>query len=59
MIPVMFYLTRGNSERAEFLEIDNDIVTKDSDEIWSAIPEFRRQGCETRSVFIPKKVSDV
>jgi predicted deacetylase len=56
MIPVMFHLTRGRDSRVDFAEINNDDATEYSKEIQEAIEEFRRQGWETREVFIPKKV---
>ncbi len=58
MIPVMFHLTRGERVQVEFVEIDKDGVTEDSEEIQNAIQEFRRQGWEVKGVFIPKKISD-
>jgi hypothetical protein len=57
MIPVMFHLTRGKKVQVELVEIDKNSVTKDSDEIRSAVQEFRRQGWEVREIFIPKKVN--
>jgi hypothetical protein len=59
MIPVMFHLTRGEKVQVEFVEIDKDGVTEDSEEIQNAIQEFRRQGWAIKGVYIPKKVSDV
>ncbi len=56
MIPVMVHLTRGKRVQVEFIEIDKDSVTKDSEEIQNAIQEFRRQGWEVREIFIPKKI---
>ncbi len=55
MIPVMFYLTRGKNVQIEFVEINRDSVTEDSEEVQSAIQEFHRQGWDVKGVFIPKK----
>ncbi len=58
MIPVMFYLTRGRNVQIEFVEINRDSVTEDSEEVLRAIQEFRRQGWDVKGVYIPKKISD-
>ncbi len=56
MIPVMFHLSRGQKTQIEFVDINKDIVSQDSEEIKRAIQEFHRQGWEVRGIYIPKKV---
>ncbi len=55
MIPVMFYLTRWRNVQIEFVEINRDMLTEDSEEVQSAIQEFHRQGREVKRVYISKK----
>ncbi len=59
MIPVMFHLSRGQKNQIEFVDIDEDSMSQDSEEIQRAIQEFHRQGWEVKGVYTPKKVGDV
>ncbi len=39
----------------EFVDIDEDNLSQDSEEIQRAIQEFHRQGWEVKGVYIPKR----